>query len=52
VDSAELVAVQAQESLAVARIDFQLARWERYRSLDARGFPAALLSAVAGDRSN
>jgi outer membrane protein TolC len=40
VDSAELAAVQAQGSLAIARIDLRLARWERYRSLDARRFPS------------
>jgi outer membrane protein TolC len=47
VDSAKLSAVQAEESLAIARIDFRVAGWERYRSVDAQDFPAALLAAVA-----
>lgn len=52
VDSPERLAIQAQESLAIARIDPLLARSEEYRSLDTQDFPAMLLAAVAGEQPN
>jgi len=50
IDGAELTAAQAEASLSIARIDFRLAGWERYRSLNGQDFPAALLAALAGER--
>jgi outer membrane protein TolC len=50
VDNARLLAIQANESLAIARIEFRLAGWKRYRSLDGKEFPAALLAVVARQR--
>ena len=50
IDTAELLAVQAEESLAIAEINFRLAGWERYRSINGKEFPTAVLAAVAGER--
>lgn len=46
VDSAEVLAVQAAQSLASAQLTLRLSAWERYRWLDGQDFPETLIAAV------
>jgi len=52
VDSAEVLAVQAAQSLAIAQLTFRVSAWERYRSLDGQDFPEQLIAAVLERRAS
>ena len=46
VDAASVSAAQAEQSFAIAELNFRLATWEHYRSLHPKEFPTALLAAI------